>query len=447
MDEDKIITEEVNNTEEINKAEIGRDTQEIRLGLEASDAADYDVNSNNIAEDIDGRVSTGGRGGRSKGKDKGKLVMSFITGMVCCLALLVICTQVLGLFRIVSKSDYDYFRDLSGSYGKYYEIMKLIGEDPIAKNDAGTIGDDEIKEMVAGIGDPYAQYYTADEYKEFEKRYLTDFVGIGVGVLQDGDDVIIMRVFEDSPAEEAGLKEGDIIRAVDGEDVAGVDDAISKISGEAGTPLKLTIERDGETLTVDTHRDTIEQESVEYKVYEGHPDVGYIYISTFRQDTAKDFKLAVRDLEAEGCDKFIIDLRNNGGGLTDECLEIADYLLPACRIMTETTKNGKETVHNSKASSADLNCVVLVNGNTASASEILSAAIQDNDAGTIIGSKTYGKGVTQVTRKFRDGSAIKITSTEYFRPSGDKVNGVGVTPDIETDESGAIDKALEVLEK
>jgi carboxyl-terminal processing protease len=186
---------------------------------------------------------------------------------------------------------------------------------------------------------------------------------------------------------------------------------------------------------------------VEYKVYEGHPDVGYISISTFRKDTAKDFKLAVRDLEAEGCDKFIIDLRENGGGLTNESLKIADYLLPACRIMTETTKNGKETVHNSKASSADLNCVVLVNGNTASASEILSAAIQDNDAGTIIGSKTFGKGVTQVTKKFRDGSAIKITSTEYFRPSGDKVNGVGITQDIETDDSGAMDKALEVLEK
>lgn len=431
MDEDKIRTEEVS----------------VRLGLEASDAADYDVNSNNIAEEVDGPANAGGRGGRGRGKDGGKFALPFVMGVICCLAVMVICTQVLGLFRLVSKSDYDYFLDLSGSYGKYYEIMKLIEEDPIAKSDVGTIGDDEIREIVAGIGDPYAQYFTAEEYEEFERRYLTDFVGIGVGVMQDGDNVTIMRVFEDSPAEEAGLKEGDIIRSVDGEEVTGVDDAISKISGEAGTPLKLTIERDGETLEVDTRRDTIEQESVEYKVYEGHPDVGYIYISTFRQDTAKDFKLAVRDLEAEGCDKFIIDLRDNGGGLTNESLEISDYMLPACRIMTETSKNGKETVHNSKASSADLNCVVLVNGNTASASEILAAAIQDNDAGTIIGSKTYGKGVTQVTKKFRDGSAIKITSTEYFRPSGEKVNGVGISPDIETDEGGAIDKALEVLEK
>lgn len=445
MDEDRKVNEE--NVNEENKETIGRDTQAIRLGLEASDAADYDVNSNNISEDVYGLTYAGSGGRHGKGKGRGKIITAFILGMICCLAVIVICTQVLGLARIVSRSDYEYFIDLSGQYGKYYQIMKLIGKDPIAKSDAGTIGDEEIKELVAGIGDPYAQYFTAEEYKEFEKRYLSEYVGIGVGVMQIEDDVMIMRVFEDSPAEEAGFKEGDIIKAVDGEEVTGVDDAIDKISGEAGTPVQLTIDRDGETLTIDTHRDKIEQDSVEYKVYDGHPDVGYIAISTFRKDTAKDFKLAVRDLEAEGCDKFIIDLRDNGGGLTDESLEIADYLLPACRIMTETTKDGKETVHNSKASSADLNCVVLVNGNTASASEILSAAIQDNKAGTIIGSKTYGKGVTQITKVFRDGSAIKITSTEYFRPSGEKVNGVGVTPDIETDDSGAIDKALEVLAK
>ena len=155
--------------------------------------------------------------------------------------------------------------------------------------------------------------------------------------------------------------------------------------------------------------------------------------------------MAVKDLKAKGCTKFILDLRDNGGGLTDPSIEIADYLLPACKIMSENTKDGSETVYNSKASSEDLDMVVLVNGNTASASEILTAALQDNKAVTVIGTKTYGKGVTQMMHQFSDGSAVKLTVTEYFRPSGETVNGVGITPDIEAEGEAVLEEALREL--
>ncbi|MBQ6624050.1 MAG: S41 family peptidase, partial [Mogibacterium sp.] len=137
----------------------------------------------------------------------------------------------------------------------------------------------------------------------------------------------------------------------------------------------------------------------------------------------------------------------NGGGLTDESIEIADYLLPACKIMSEVSKNGEENVSNSKSSSADLDMVILTDSDTASASEILTGALQDNKAGLIIGEKTYGKGVTQLSRKFDDGSAVKLTITEYFRPNGETVNEKGITPDIKVSSDKALERGLEELAK
>ena len=217
------------------------------------------------------------------------------------------------------------------------------------------------------------------------------------------------------------------------------------ITGEAGTKVTLTIKRGDETIDFDLNRQKIETDSVAYDTVKDHPEIGYIVISSFIKGTDDDFKMAVKDLKAKGCTKFIIDLRDNGGGLTESSIEIADYLLPACKIMSENTKDGSETVYNSKASSADLDMVILVNGNTASASEILAAALQDNKAGVVIGTKTYGKGVTQMMRKFSDGTAVKITVTEYFRPNGGTVNGVGITPDIEAEGEEVLEEALREL--
>ena len=194
-------------------------------------------------------------------------------------------------------------------------------------------------------------------------------------------------------------------------------------------------------------REEIEIDSVGYAVSEDDPEVGYIHISIFRKGTDREFKSAVKALKKKGCRKFIVDLRDNGGGLTDVSVEIADYLLPACVIMTDVTKNGSETVYNSDEKSADLDMVVLVNGNTASASEILTGAIKENGAGTVIGSKTYGKGVTQVSKTFSDGSAVKLTVSEYLTPKGNHVSGKGITPDIEASDEDILDKALEELNK
>ena len=417
---------------------------EVSLGLADSDTEDYNVNDG--IPDLSGEFSVG-KDARERAARRRAGLTGFAGGIAFCLAVALILSYALELGKIVPKAKYDYYRELDEEYGKYYEIMKMIGEDPLAKNEFSGIDDDELKEIVAETGDPYAEYFTADEYEEFEKRYVGDYVGIGVGVVQDGDDIVIKSVFEDSPAEDAGIQSEDVIIKVDGVEPSDVDEALDMISGEAGTRLTLTIRRGEEEMELTLNRARIETDSVAYKELSEAPGVGYIRIASFRKGTDDDFKLAVRDLEAKGCDRFIIDLRDNGGGLTDVSIEIADYLLPSCRIMSEATKDGKETIYNSKASSADLDCVVLVNENTASASEILTAALKDNGACTVIGTKTYGKGVTQISHRFSDGSAVKLTATEYFTPKGNKVNGIGITPDITAEGDEAFDEALRVLSK
>lgn len=421
--------------------------EEIKLGLELSDTADYNVDMSEREPEETAPEAGAGRRRRRRSSESSGMVTAFLAGFLCCLVAAGTCMYVFGLGRFVPQDLYEYYKELNESCGKYYRIMKLIDEDPIAETVPEEISDEELKEIVKSTGDPYAQYFTAEEYEAFSKKYEGEYVGIGVAVTENDAGVVIKKVMPDSPAEDAGFREDDVIIRVDGKKPADVDDAVDLISGEAGTAVEVTVARNGEEITKVLNRAKIEQDSVAYSPLKDDPDIGCIIIGSFIKDTDKEFELAVRDLKAEGCDKFIIDLRDNGGGLTESSINIADYLLPACRIMSEVTKNGKETVHNSDASSADLDCVLLVNGNTASSSEILAAALQDNDACTVIGTKTYGKGVTQIMKTFDDGSAVKITRTEYFRPSGKTVNEIGITPDIEAEGEEAFDKAIEVLKK
>lgn len=380
-------------------------------------------------------------------KTKTKRRVFFVLGFLCCLLLVGLFYRFQTFGRFVTESQYNYYRELEDNYGKYNEILRMIGEDPIATTQPGEIDDKKLKELVASIGDPYAQYFTAEEYKEFERTYAGDYVGIGIAVTDEDGKVVIKTVMDEVPAKEAGMQPEDVIILVDGVKPKDSSEAVNMITGESGTSVTVTVDRGGEEIEFKMNRTKINHDSVAYEVLEDDPEIGYISINSFISGTAKDFKLSVRDLKNRGCKKFIIDLRDNGGGLTDESIEIADYLLPACTIMSEKTKGGEEKVYNSKESSADIEYAVLTNSDTASASEILAGAIQDNKGGLIIGEKTFGKGVTQLTRKFKDGSAVKMTITEYFRPSGKTVNGEGITPDIETSSDDAQDTAIEELSK
>lgn len=422
--------------------------KEEKLGLEISDVEDHNVNDGVSEDEMFKELEKAAAEEEKKGKKRIRRgrIRAFLLGILFSAAVLFAGSYLLGWEHIITQYQYKYYKDLDAKYGKYYQIMEMIGEDPLAQVSPQELSDQELKEIVASIGDPYAEYYTKEEYQDLQKRYMGDYVGIGIGIVDVDGDITIMTVFEGTPAEAAGILPEDVIIRVDGKEPASVDEAVNMISGEAGTEVTVTIRRGEDLLDFTLNRQKIETDSVGYSALEDHPDIGYISISSFIKGTDEDFKSAVKDLQSQGCDKFILDLRDNGGGLTDSSIEIADYLLPTCRIMSENTKDDAETVYNSKESSAGLDMVVLVNENTASASEILTAALQDNNAATVIGTTTYGKGVTQIVHQFDDGTAVKITATEYFRPSGKTVQGVGITPDVEAQGDGYLEAALKELE-
>lgn len=326
------------------------------------------------------------------------------------------------------------YRDLKSSYGKYYQMVKLIEKEALAELDedavSNDITDNSLKALIAELDDPYAEYFTAEEYEVFEKKYAESYVGIGLAVADVDGEVVVYNVIKDGPADEAGIRGGDTITAIDGTEIKDSTEASVALSGKAGTEVTISIDRFGEKKVFTMNRVKMDNDSVSWDVYDKKAGIAHVRIDRFKKGTSKELKLAIKDIKSRGYDKVIIDLRANGGGRTDEAYKVTDYLLPEGNIDVEVNKEGKETTHNSKPGDAGIQYVVLVDDHTASASEIVSAAIQDNEGGKIIGIKTYGKGVTQKTHRFADGSAVKFTVEEYYRPNGDKVNGVGITPDI-----------------
>ncbi len=288
----------------------------------------------------------------------------------------------------------------------------------------------------ASLGDPYTAYYDEETTREFMKSISGEFGGIGATVSKkaDEDEILISEVYEDSPAEQAGLKEGDVLLQADGHTVSGqdLDTVVSWISGEPGTDVELHILRDGEEMDVTVTRDVIETKTVEYEMKK--EGIGYIRVEEFDKVTYDQFKAALDDLEGQGMNSLIIDLRGNPGGQLTTVTDMLKLFLPEGVIVSTKDKYGNtdeitcDGDHEFKKPLA-----VLVDGRSASASEIFSAAIQDYGVGTIVGTQTYGKGVVQQTIDLGDGTCMKVTISEYYTPSGRSINGTGVTPDVEVE--------------
>lgn len=290
--------------------------------------------------------------------------------------------------------------------------------------------------LVSGLDDPYSTYYSPDEYKEMLDSSEGVYYGIGAYLQQDVDTmyVKVVRPIKDSPAEEAGILADDIIVYVDGEDIQGQDLnlVVSKIRGEAGTKVNIGVARSGEMdyLYFDITRAEVESETVAYEMIDD--EIGYIMLSEFDDVSTKQFTDAMEDLKEQGMKGLIFDLRDNGGGNVDVSTDIADYILPEGMIMYMEDKNGKREEFNSDATHHwDRPIVVLANGNSASASEILIGALKDYDRITLVGTQTFGKGIVQQILPLGDGSGIKVTIAKYYSPKGRCIHGEGFEPDIE----------------
>ena len=310
-----------------------------------------------------------------------------------------------------------------------------------------------IKGYVSGLKDPYSVYYTEKETEELLNSLEGEFSGIGVVVTQDVNTnlITLVTVYPDSPAEKSGLQENDIIYKVNGEDITtqDLDTVAAKIRGEKGTKVELTVIRGSEAkeVTAEVTRDTIEVRTVEYRMLED--GIGYVQITQFDTVTYKQFENALTELQAQGAKGFVFDVRNNPGGNLDTVCNMLDLILPEGTIVYTEDKDGKKETHSSdEEHKLDKPMAVLVNGNSASASEIFAGAIKDYGVGTIVGTTTYGKGIVQQLFSLGDGSCLKLTISEYFTPKGKSIHGKGVEPDVEVKYEKAdnqLDRACEVV--
>ena len=286
-----------------------------------------------------------------------------------------------------------------------------------------------------GLGDPYSVYYTADEYKDMQINTSGNYYGIGAALSQDAKtkEVTISKVYEGTPAEEAGLKDGDqIIKVNDTESTSKELSAlVQEIRGEEGTTVHLQVYRasNNKTFEIDVERKNVELPSITSKMLDG--GIGYIQISEFQSKTDEQFKSALADLKKQGMKSLIVDVRSNPGGLINAASNILDQILPEGTVVYTEDKYGKREDYTSDSNCLDCPIAVLVNENSASASEIFAGAIKDYNYGTLIGTKTFGKGIVQTVFPLEDGDAVKITTAKYYTPKGNYIHGVGIEPEIE----------------
>ena len=290
---------------------------------------------------------------------------------------------------------------------------------------------------VAALGDPYTEYIPADEMEEYTQTIMGNYVGIGIYMTKNTEKNLIqvLAPIRESPAEKAGIKTGDFLVKIDGVEYTGdeMTQASNKIKGEEGTKVTLEILRGEETLTFEIERQKINTNPVYADVIDGN--IGYLGISSFDEGVAEDFKTKFQSLKEKGITSLIIDLRDNGGGIVDEATKIVDYIVPKGKeILITVDKNKNEEITKAEEDVLiDMPIVVLVNASSASASEIMAGALKDLGEATIVGTKTYGKGIIQQFLSLSNGGGLKITIEEYYTPNRTKINGVGITPDIEVE--------------
>ena len=396
------------------------------------------------------------------------------------IVMLVILTAFI-TFLITSLSMYNYFKgtytnkfsfedlkNITNNQGIDAAIEKyktLIDKYYLGEVDENALKEGAIKGYIDALGDPYTEYISADDMKDYTENILGNFVGIGIYMVkdEDADRIQVLAPIKNTPAEKAGIQPGDYIIKVDGIEYKASDmtKVADLIKGEEGTIVKLQILRGTETIEYEIKREKIITNPVISKVLNNN--IGYIEVTSFDEETAVHFKEEFEKLQGQNIKSLVIDLRNNGGGIVDEATEIADYIADKGSILLITRdKNEKEEVTKAKQDPIiKMPIAILVNENTASASEILAGALKDLNKATLVGTKTYGKGVIQGVMTLSDGSGLKLTTEEYMTPNRETINKKGIEPNeeiklpetvknvmnVKEDEDTQLKKAMELLSK
>lgn len=320
-------------------------------------------------------------------------------------------------------------------FNKFVRVFKIVTEQYVDPVPATMVMEGALSGMVDSLNDPYSQYLTKEQYREMIIHTTGTYSGIGVYVGMREGYVTVIAPIKGSPADEAGLRAQDRIIRVDGKDIVGlsIDEVVSLIKGEKGTKVVLTVQRQGLEAPFDMEvtRAIVEVNPVIWDIVTDN--VGYVRITEFNEHAAEKTRRAVNELTDKRIDSLILDLRQNPGGLLEQCLEIAKIFIPDGPIVEVVGREGKESVYKSKGPGFSLPLVVLVDRGSASASEILAGAIRDRGVGLLVGTGTFGKGLVQSLIETGDQTAVKITSARYYTPNGISINGTGIQPDIVVD--------------
>lgn len=372
--------------------------------------------------------------------EQGKFRKGFVVGMACTL---LIGGGGLKVYDVLESNE----RNQGAVTDSFVQKAKYI-EDTVMESYTGEVDDTEMEEymykgMMASLGDPYSAYYTSEEYEELTTETTGSYEGIGVVMQQDAEtgEVKVVRCYEGAPGAEAGLQPEDVLIQVNGESVSGMElsEVVDKVKSSQDT-AHLTIAREGESeyLEIDVSLEEVNIPVVNHEMLEDQ--IGYIALYEFTKQTESQYQAAFEDLESQGMERLIIDVRNNPGGLLTSVCDILEDILPEGLIVYTEDKDGnREEYTCSGENELEIPLAVLVNGNSASASEIFAGAIQDYGTGTIVGTTTFGKGIVQSLIPFTDGSAIKTTTAKYYTPSGRCIHGTGIEPDIAVE----LDEGLE----
>lgn len=376
--------------------------------------------------------------------------------------IMIVAIAVFLTFMVTSISLYTYFvnnpisitsksssssKDIAGTLQKYKEI---IDKYYLGDVDEEKLKEGAIKGYIEGLGDPYTEYISADEMADYLSDTMGNFVGIGIYMVKNTEKgkIQVLAPIKGSPAEKAGIQAGDLILTVDGVDYSADEMTIAsnKIKGEEGTTVTIEVLRGTETKKYELKREKVKVNQVEGKVLPNN--IGYINFTSFDETTADDFKAKFEEINKQGIKSLIIDLRNNGGGIVDQALQIADYVADKDSVLLyEVDKNNKETVKKAKTDPIiNMPIIILTNENTASASEILAGALKDLGKAKTVGTTTYGKGVIQQILKLSDGSGLKVTIEEYQTPNRSKIHKIGIAPDEEVKLPDSVTNVLNVTE-
>lgn len=380
-------------------------------------------------------------------KNKSRFLLGFVLGILA--MVVVVCSIGAGLYY-AGKNRADYTISEKTSQKVDY-LAKLIDAKFLNQVNQSDLEDGIYKGLLEGLNDPYSVYYTADEYKKMMEQTSGTYSGIGALVSQNAETgiITIIKAFDDAPAAKAGVKNGDIIYKVEDKEVTGVDinKVVSDMKGEKGTTVKLTVYRQTEKKYIDVTitRDQVDEPTVEYEMIDKKNKIGYVLISQFEEVTYDQFKKAIDELNKQGMKGVIFDVRNNPGGLYNIVCDVLDDILPEGTLVSTKDKYGNEDKQTSDSACLNIPIVVLQNENSASASEIFSGAIKDFEAGKIVGTQSFGKGIVQTVIPLSDGSAIKLTVQDYYTPSGANIHEKGITPDVvvEASDSATVDSQLE----